>query len=449
MSIEDKGVNDIGDGVLWDVIDEHFAELVFCVDRLQRTHEHPLLRLGDLTRRVEARLGAHLNALLLAGPAVALEGTKRNVEKLDPEKPGWATVFGLVSAAAGLDQPLDELFAHGDGRIRLAAARGCSLAASERLGETLLSRLAAAKTPPEAGVWLELMGARNLGPPDTTALVSSAEPDVVVAALRCLRQPVPSLGSVLERLAEHPDPLVRERALCVALAWGTPRAFAICEAQALDEGQASPLAMAAYAILGGPGQHARLAPTAAPKERRVHVLRALGFSGSAGLVPILLEVLESKTPLEAKIAAQAIAAIAGLDLRRDEFSEAPAQGADSLPLLEEDNLDADLVPPPEDALPAPNVAAIRAWWKEREGGLKAAPRLVFGAPRSPDGLLAALEHGPLGLRHGWALAAHLWSGGRFWLDTQALSAVQRSQLALARAGVAQWPSAPRATEGRA
>jgi len=253
----------------------------------------------------------------------------------------------------------------------------------------------------------------------------------------------------MERLAEHSDPLVRERALRIALAWEAPRALAICESQALDEGHVSTLAITAYAVLGGPRAHARLVQSAETKERRLHVLRALGFSGSTGLVPVLLEGLGAKAPLDAKIAAQAIAAIAGLDLRKDEFAATKAlPRADSLPPLEEDDLDADLVPQPEDALPQPNVETIRAWWKANEGELKTSRRLVLGAPCTPEGLLRALENGPLGLRHGWTLAAQLWSGGRFWLDTEALSTEQQRQLSVARADIAQWPSPVWASERR-
>jgi uncharacterized protein (TIGR02270 family) len=356
--------------------------------------------------------------------------------------------LGLLAAVVGVEELVDELFAHDDVGVRRAAARGCSLAASERLDQVALSRLGHARSPGEVGAWLEVAGMRGLASSAEMALVASTEPDVVAAALRCLRQPIPSMSSTVDRLAEHPDPQVREAALGVALAWGTPRAFAICEAQALDDGQVAPLAMVAYGILGGATAHARLVRSAASEERRPHVFRALGFTGSPGLVPALISGLGSKSPLEAKLAAQAIVAITGLDLRTDRFAARPPPRADSLPPLEEDDLDADLVPQPEDALPQPNIEAISAWWKEKEGELKSSPRLVFGAPWSPGGLLWALENGPLGLRRGWALAAHLWSGGRFWLDTEALSTVQRNQLAVARGEISHWPGPAWAPERR-
>lgn len=454
MRVDDEAANDTpGDArddepahtVIWEVIEEHLDELEFCVTRVQRVHEHPLMTLAELARGAEARLQAHLDALVVAGPEVGLEVTRRLADELDPERPARVTAVALAVTTSGLDELATPFFRHEDPRVRLAAVRGFTLAASERLDEAAKAHLAhaKAKAPGEVGAWLELAGRRNLQPSVAAALVRSADTDVVAAALRCLRQPIPSLSSALEGLVEHADPLVRERALRVALAWRTPGAFGACEHQALDEAQVSPLAMTAYAILGGPRQHARLAKSAETKERRPHVLRALGFSGIVAVVPELLERLDAKNPIEARIAAQAIAAIVGLDLRLDGFAAKKIKARapdDALPPLEEDDLDADLVPAPEDALPLPNAGAIRAWWMSRaaELELKQQQRLVFGVPRTPEALLDALERRPLGLRQGWSLASFLWSGGLFWLDGEGLSAAQRAQLSAARVSVGQW-----------
>lgn len=456
MRVEDEAANDTpgetrADGldhaVIWEVVEEHLDELEFCVTRLQRVHEHPLMTLAELARGAEARLQAHLDAIVVAGPEVGLEVTRRLADELDPERPARVTAVALAVTTSGLDGLATPFFGHEDPRVRLAAVRGCALAASEHLYDAAKAHLAhaKAKAPGEVGAWLELAarrGMQGMQPSAISALVKSADTDVVAAALRCLRQPIPSLSSALEKLVEHADPLVRERALRVALAWRTPGAFGACEHQALDEAQVAPLAMTAYAILGGPRQHARLVKSAEMKERRPHVLRALGFSGSVEVVPELLERLDSKNPLEARIAAQSIAAIAGLDLRQDGFAAIKIKARppdDALPPLEEDDLDADLVPAPEDALPLPNAGAIRAWWESRAAELQPQQRLVFGVPRTPEALLDALERRPLGLRQGWSLASLLWSGGLFWLDGEGLSASQRAQLSAARVSVGQWP----------
>lgn len=427
------------DGVLWDVLDEHFDELESAVTRLGRAHAHPLTTLSELSRGAEARLRAHLDGLVIAMPAVAPELARRLTEKVEPEKPAGMSALALAFTSGGLFEVVEPLFSHDDKRLRLAAVRGCVLASSDRLDRAV--RLRRTRSPGELAAWLEYAGLRSLAPPESSALAGilhSEERVVVEAALRCLREPIPSLAQTMERLAEHPEPLVRERALRVALAWQTPRSFLICEEQSLDASILSPTAMTAYAILGGPKEHARLARSADSKERRPHVLRALGFSGSAGAVPELLERLTARSPIDAKVAAQAIAAIAGLDLRRAEF----ALSEPSPPTPDEvgEESSAEDPPAPEDLLEPPNAITIREWWKSAASSMTPNPsqRLIFGTPRTPQSVLHALEHGPLGLRGGWALAAHLWSRGRFWLDVEALSETQRKELATARDAAGQW-----------
>jgi uncharacterized protein (TIGR02270 family) len=231
---------------------------------------------------------------------------------------------------------------------------------------------------------------------------------------------------------------LRERALSLLLAWGSRAAWGTCEAQALDRERVFPFSMIAYAALGGPKEHRRLAASRDLRPHRIHVLRALGFSGNAGIVPLLFEHLSSHEAIEAKVAAQSISAIAGLDLRDDAFaSSEPKPQHESSSQAEKDDLDADLVPPPEDDLPRPNAAAIRHWWASAESTLKEPTRLVRGQAFSPPALFDALEAGPLGLRHVWALTLAFRTRGRVWLITRALSGEQRKVLARLRSSIAQ------------
>ena len=220
MRVEDEAANDtpgdtpadgLAHAVIWEVIEEHLDELEFCVTRLQRVHEHPLMTLAELARGAEARLQAHLDALVVAGPEVGLEVTRRLADELDPERPARVTAVALAVTTSGLDELVTPFFGHEDPRARLAAVHGCILAASEHFDEAAKEHLAyaKAKAPGEVGAWLEFAGRRGMQPSAISALVKSADTDVVAAALRCLRQPIPSLSSALEKLVEHADPLVR------------------------------------------------------------------------------------------------------------------------------------------------------------------------------------------------------------------------------------------------
>lgn len=423
--------------VLWEVVEEHYERLGSLVAALHRAHAHPLMTLTDVARGIERRLLIELDALLIAGPEVVGELPERMAD------PVRADAAALALVANGLDEAAASLFGHEDRSHRLEAVRGAGWAASERFDGVASRCVAQSKTPGEKGAWLELLGLRALQPRDAAALLASTDSEVVFGALRCLRGSVPSLVHSVERLVEHQEPLVRERALRVALAWGSQHAWEQCEARALDTQEVSVPAMTALALLGGAAQRERLVTSASMKGRALPVLRALGFSGSPEVVPLLLERLGAKDVVEAKVAAQALVAVTGVDLRRDEVA-APAspEKADPLPPLEADDLDANLIPAPEEVLPIPNARALRRWWTSEEEKLtsQGARRLVLGQPRSSATFLDALEDGPLGLREGWAMALHLWSGGRLWLDVEAFSGPQRAQLAAARSAGARWPS---------
>jgi hypothetical protein len=213
--------------------------------------------------------------------------------------------------------------------------------------------------------------------------------------------------------------------------------------------------MTLYALLGDPGHHQQLLGLRARDSHRLAVIRALGHSGSAALVPALLEHVASKDVAEARWATLAIATITGLDLDDASLALPPApppraappgaqdpEARASLPPLEEDDLDADLIPGPEAVLPVPDAAAIRAWWDRHATRMTASHRLIAGQVFSPDALLATLGKARLSVRHplAWALAIR-W-GGRTWVETRAPSTVQRAQLEAIRTLGPRFPPNP-------
>lgn len=121
-------------------------------------------------------------------------------------------------------------------------------------------------------------------------------------------------------------------------------------------------------------------------------LDALALAGPKAVEKVTASLLEEVDPNDATRVSAGVLALAGLDLTNDAFeSPEPAQapgsdGAESnvdleaLPPLEEEDLEADLVPPPEDAVPRPNADAIGRWWAKRGPSMRAATRHVLGEP---------------------------------------------------------------------
>ena len=105
---------------------------------------------------------------------------------------------------------------------------------------------------------------------------------------------------------------------------------------------------------------------------------------------------------------------------------------DPLPPLAEDDLDADLAPAAEAELPLPDATSLAASWERHRPALPEAQRLLEGAAWSTDGVLAALESGPLRRRHALARWLLVSTGGAAALDTRALVPRQRDALAALR-----------------
>jgi hypothetical protein len=197
-----------------------------------------------------------------------------------------------------------------------------------------------------------------------------------------------------------------------------------------------------YSLLGGREAHAALAELLAGAEQRAALLFALGFAGNIGLREVLVPYL-SGAPLEARLAAQGLGLTFGFLPADDAFAvaaapiESPAQlppaeddpeALASLPALEDDDLDADLVPQPEESLPTPNAEAIDALCAARTRQLAAATRTLFGAPYDAAQLGHVLGLAPLRWRHTLALGLAVQSGGVLWFDSRAPSKRQRQQL---------------------
>lgn len=103
----------------------------------------------------------------------------------------------------------------------------------------------------------------------------------------------------------------------------------------------------------------------------------------------------------------------------------------------QEDLDADLVPRPEDDLPWPNVAAVRGWWDAEKKRFAKGTRYLLGRPFNGSVLVEALETSPMRRRHVLARELALRSQGTLMVRTRAFTHVQRAELVKARAASAR------------
>lgn len=425
-----------GDRILWDVMEEYVDETEFALERFDAALDDPEYNLQELAEGPEQKILACIDGLVIGGPLVVDRLLVPEIENADPEEPARTVAVALALLASGRRDLVARCLSHSSAQVHAAAARACGLADSPKLEDWLVDRLRSATTSAERASILEAIAARGLRLDSLSASLKSDDILEVVAAARVAKfaDPRAHLGAI-QSLVLQGDPELRDAALIAALHFGSLECWNQCERLALDPADAQPTAMELYAALGGPAQHERLAEVLSLDTHRGPALRALGFSGNPAFVDRLLPYLqEGADPLEAKLAAEAISLIAGLDLRDDAFivehpseEEAAEDDEDALPALDDD-LEADLSLKPEDALPTPDPHAIHAWWEAEAPKLDKARRHLAGKPWSPAAIADYLEHGALRNRHMVALSLSTRTGGGVCVDTRAFSQRQRAQL---------------------
>jgi uncharacterized protein (TIGR02270 family) len=363
-----------GDCVLWDVVDEHLAEAAFGLEQFEWALDHPSRTLSELDRYPEGRLLAHIDALVVHGAPVRERLLVPELENADGDDPARVTAAALALIAQGSYDQLWPGISHDHSAVRDATVRAASLDGGPELDRWASARLASTSSATALAALLELHATRGHEPPALRKRLRSDDPALLTAALRASRwADAREYRTAVDSFLEHPEPAVSEAALVSALCLGSSRAWPVCQRTALDTEAPHPVAMAICAALGSRAHHGRLAERVAIETDRAAALFALAFSGDVRQVPLLIAHLRDENVLHAKLALQAIAAITGLDVRDDAFAlpevapeqtRAADQGADAsddaeahaaLPPLDEDDLDADLTPQPEDALPLPNA----------------------------------------------------------------------------------------------
>ncbi len=232
------------------------------------------------------------------------------------------------------------------------------------LGARLLSLLKREDTNLQAQV-LEALAFRQEAPPEVLArFFIHEEPQARRVALRTI--PVLSEDStrrLLPALLDSAHPGIRAAAMEAGVASGVRLAWDACR-KAVRSGQAdSAEALVLLACGGDDADTALLVELLKSVELRPQVLWALGFNGRVAAMEACVEYL--REPLVARLAGEALSAMTGLRLE-GALALPPGErppGAPLPPELEED-LDANLVPTPEDELPWPHVAAVSAWWAD-------------------------------------------------------------------------------------
>jgi uncharacterized protein (TIGR02270 family) len=184
------------------------------------------------------------------------------------------------------------------------------------------------------------------------------------------------------------------------------------------------LPLALLALSPQPADRALLHDRLRQPATRRHALWALGFAADleAADAAVALCADEALAPL----AGETLAAITGVVIDGPLRAPGQTEGPGTNDLAPDD------APPevkPEDHLPAPDPAAIEAWWREQRARYKPGQRYLGGQPRGPEPLRASLIDAPMWRRPVLALELAMSTRAPVSLDLRAFGRTQLRALA--------------------
>jgi uncharacterized protein (TIGR02270 family) len=198
------------------------------------------------------------------------------------------------------------------------------------------------------------------------------------------------------------------------------------------------------AIFGTPEEQEAIYAALRVPELQTSAVWALGHIGNVRAADACVSGMQHQSI--ARACGEAYCWITGADLERDTLSvkETPPDA----PAFEDDDLDADLVPPPEALWPLPDAEAVKKHWLAIRSDWSASVRHIRGKPVSGDTLLTMMETGPMLRRPDLALELRVKTRGRYDVEPRAFTGRQRQMMMAGRAAVAGQAAATPKPAGR-
>ncbi|HEX5748771.1 MAG TPA: TIGR02270 family protein [Archangium sp.] len=425
--------------LLMDVLEEHLDEAAFLWLQWERSLVAPHFVLHEVAG-LEERLLAHVDGLVIGGAPAA---DKLLIPALEAQE----DVERVTAAAYTLLGSEDPSLA-GTVRTALESASPEALPAFQRALElrgfdalpSWLSTLLKQEEPARLALALEVLATHGVDPgPVLPDLLRHEEPHVAAAALRvAARLRYPLDRQVLQAGLTSSVSALRDSAIIAGLQKGHRAAWTACQA-AVDSKAPEPRLPALVLALSGDAREVeRLKRLLEEPHHRPDALWALGFSGQPAAAELCLPWMEDEAT--SHLAAESFCAITGLSLEGRLVS--PRTEEEPLPPLEEEALEVELTPRPEDDLPRPVASEVLAWWKESRKNFEPDRRYLHGRPFGTEALLESLQTAPMRRRHALALDLALRSRGELRVPTRAFTPYQWKALETVRTAVPSALSRP-------
>ena len=415
--------------VFWDIVEESFDEAEFLWHRRESALDAHDRTLGDVEIWIESRLLGALDGLVVAGTA----GVERLLAPgLDSEDLSRVAVsaYALISSGSvqGIQLFKTAFLGATDERL-VALRRGIELVPG---GVDALAPAMKDAPPLVFAAFLDACAFKRQPPGQEIGdLLASRSAHVQRAAARLLRfAPDSTQRTWFPKSLGLSDLGAREIAVESYLIAGFPQARVFCRDLAAADISGSARMLLLLAMVGSAADHKVVLDALGLEARQPDAIWALGFGGRRAGADACIELLSQERHV--KLAAEAFYAITGLDLKANGLLAPPPPEPDEIP-FEQENLDANLEPGPEDLLPMPDIAGVIGWWNKERPRFDEETRYLAGRPVTMELLHKLLLSGPMRRRHAMAVELAVATRGRVQVETRAWVPEQRQQLAVSSA----------------
>jgi uncharacterized protein (TIGR02270 family) len=414
-----------------DLVDESFDEAAFLWRRWESELTSPTRNLSEIYSWTEDRLHGALDGVRVGGTAAIDIAT----EALRSDDIDRATVGAAVLASSADPKASDALLAElgtaKDAKLR-AIVRSLEVAGSDHALRAA-ARLFSTGDPVHAGALCRLKTFRRAMPAaEVTAAFASNILDAQVEALRAAR--LAKEGTADKYVSaglRHADSAVRYEAVETALSLRISGARETAITMAGQRNPAGGRCLNLVALFGTADEHETIYDALRIPGQQLPAIWALGHIGTIRAVDAC--VAGMKHEAVARACGETYCWITGADLERDRLAvqETPPE----VPAFEDDDLDANLVPPPEALWPLPDVEAVRKHWLALRSNWPAGVRHIQGRRSNGETLLVTIETGPMLRRPDLILELRVKTRGRYDVEPRAFTQRQRQMMAASRAAV--------------
>jgi uncharacterized protein (TIGR02270 family) len=422
---------------IWEIVEEHLGEAAFLYGMRHARLSAPHYNLDDIQRGPEARLLAHIDALVVAGSAARERLLSPVIQDAaaEPELVAAAALAILASERPHLLlEPVIAALPRMQGPQLDALCAALTLAQIPEVPRLLERQIAKEHSACVTAAMLRILAAYRVDPGEALVrFLHSDDPATVQAAL-VVAAGVPRADclALYERLLDSEVVETRDRALDAALTHGSSLAWAACLDHARQATDKDEHCLLLCGLLGSVREHAVLLHLLEAGKQTAAVLWCAGFAGRPHHVDAVVSLLGHPDQGISKLAGETFVAVTGYAPAKRSAVPANArdvsQQADETFPFDEEDLDAELVPSEVDLLPSVDALGARAWWAEHRGRFAEGTRYLEGQPLSSATIQHALRNGSARRRQPWALGVAIVTGGQYVVSTQAFCHRQLAQL---------------------